>query len=81
MKKLVGGRRRHHLLFELGCQYCKDLMPATIHFVLGRLSVNWWFLGGRLKHTVVSVLKSKILPLHLFYLVLQHAKLDASELR
>ena len=81
MKKLVGGRRGDGLLFELGCQFCKDLMPATIQFVLGRHSVNCWLLGGRLKHTVVSVLKSRILPLYLFYLVLQHAELDTGELR
>lgn len=41
----------------------KDLMPVTIQFALGRHSVNCWLLGGRLQHTVVSVLKSKILPL------------------
>lgn len=81
MKKLVGERRGAGLLYELGCQFCKDLMPATIQFVLGRHSVNCWLLGGRLKHTVVSVLKSNLLPLFLLYLVLRHGKLDIGELR
>lgn len=50
---------------EVCSQLCRDLMPVAIQFALGRHSVSCWLLVGRLQRTVVSVLKSKILPLHL----------------